>query len=195
MHSSSLTVAKPESVSPKVTITLQDPPCLFTGEGRPETRNRESEGGAFAIPDPFSVSVPVQKTIEARKRNPKYLSEHFRTNVGSMINEIELISNWEISNNILVFGKISKDEARNFTRDLSYGIEYSNCCLKIGLMKRKWTDQNLLFEEDELERINNLTEGRYPERKSDNVYVFFELVELGRFGKKISDVLKPKKFQ
>ena len=111
------------------------------------------------------------------------------------INEIELISNWEISNNILVFGKISKDEARNFTRDLSYGIEYSNCCLKIGLMKRKWTDQNLLFEEDELERIKNLTEGRYPERKRDNVYVFFELVELGRFGKKISDVLKPKKFQ
>jgi hypothetical protein len=112
-----------------------------------------------------------------------------------MINEIELISKWEISNNILVFGKVSKDEARNFTRDLSYGIEYSNCCLKIGLMKRKWTDQNLLFEEDELERIKNLTEGRYPERERDNVYVFFELVELGRFGKKISDVLKPKKFQ
>ena len=112
-----------------------------------------------------------------------------------MINEIELISKWEISDNILVFGKVSKDEARNFTRDLSYGIEYSNCCLKIGLMKRKWTDQNLLFEEDELERIKNLMEGLYPERKRDNVYVFFELVELGRFGKKISDVLKPKKFQ
>ena len=44
-------------------------------------------------------------------------------------------------------------------------------------------------------RIKNLTEGRYPERERDNVYVFFELVELGRFGKKISDVLKPKKFQ
>ena len=143
-------------------------------------------------------SKEVRKKIELRsifKRNPKYLSEHFRTNVGSMINEIELISKWEISNNILVFGKVSKDEARNFTRDLSYGIEYSNCCLKIGLMKRKWTDQNLLFEEDELERIKNLTEGRYPERERDNVYVFFELVELGRFGKKISDVLTPKKFQ
>ena len=150
--------------------------------------------GSFGM----TYSKEIRKKIELRsifKRNPKYLSEHFRTNVGSMINEIELISKWEISNNILVFGKVSKDEARNFTRDLSYGIEYSNCCLKIGLMKRKWTDQNLLFEEDELERIKNLTEGRYPERERDNVYVFFELVELGRFGKKISDVLKPKKFQ
>jgi LPS-assembly protein len=150
--------------------------------------------GSFGM----TYSKEIRKKIELRsifKRNPKYLSEHFRTNVGSMINEIELISKWEISNNILVFGKVSKDEARNFTRDLSYGIEYSNCCLKIGLMKRKWTDQNLLFKEYELERIKNLTEGRYPERERDNVYVFFELVELGRFGKKISDVLKPKKFQ
>jgi len=150
--------------------------------------------GSFGM----TYSKEIRKKIELRsifKRNPKYLSEQLRTNVGSMINEIELISKWEISNNILVFGKVSKDEARNFTRDLSYGIEYSNCCLKIGLMKRKWTDQNLLFKEYELERIKNLTEGRYPERERDNVYVFFELVELGRFGKKISDVLKPKKFQ
>ena len=150
--------------------------------------------GSFGM----TYSKEIRKKIELRsifKRNPKYLSEQLRTNVGSIINEIELISKWEISNNILVFGKVSKDEARNFTRDLSYGIEYSNCCLKIGLMKRKWTDQNLLFKEYELERIKNLTEGRYPERERDNVYVFFELVELGRFGKKISDVLKPKKFQ
>jgi len=146
----------------------------------------------------MTYSKEIRKKIELRsifKRNPKYLSEQFRTNIGSMISEIEIISQWEISNNILVFGRVSKDMDRNFTRDLSYGIEYSNCCLKVGLMKRKWIDQDLLFEENELERIKYLMEGRYPERKRDNVYIFFELVELGRFGKKISDVLTPKKFQ
>ena len=50
--------------------------------------------GSFGM----TYSKEIRKKIELRsifKRNPKYLSEHFRTNVGSMINEIELISKWD----------------------------------------------------------------------------------------------------
>jgi hypothetical protein len=62
-------------------------------------------------------------------------------------------------------------------------------------MKRKWQDQDFFIASSAEERIKIFESGRLPERERDNLYFFFELVELGRFGKRISDVLSSRKFQ
>ena len=89
-----------------------------------------------------------------------------------------------------------KDIESNMSKDITYGFEYSNCCLKFGLMKRKWIDQ------DYYALTANQANGANPawneltfEKERDNLYFFFELIELGRFGKEISEVLSSKSFQ
>ena len=87
---------------------------------------------------------------------------------------------------------------RNYSRDISYGIEYSNCCLKLGLMKRKWLDQNYynyMFFDLDHQNANFIENDMALERERDNIYLFFELTELGRFGKRISEVLNSRSFQ
>ena len=96
---------------------------------------------------------------------------------------------------ILVFGKVSRDYEKNYSRDLSYGIEY-NSVAKLGLMKRKWLDQNYYpFFGTNKEDINLIENSPFTERERDNIYLFFELTELGRFGKRISEVLSSRRFQ
>jgi lipopolysaccharide assembly outer membrane protein LptD (OstA) len=143
--------------------------------------------------------VPEEKKrIEIRsvfKRNAQYLNESPWSKEDASINQIELITQWKLSDNLSFFGKVSRDENISLSRDLSYGIEYANCCLKIGVMKRKWQDQDFFIASSVEERIKIFESGRLPERERDNLYFFFELVELGRFGKRISDVLSSRKFQ
>ena len=141
-----------------------------------------------------------RKNIQLRsiyKRDPKYLNLISGwSDDGLPINQIELISQWELSSKFLAFGKISRDYEKNYSRDLSYGIEYANCCLKLGLMKRKWLDQNYYpFFGMNKEDINLIESSPFTERERDNIYLFFELTELGRFGKRISEVLSSRRFQ
>ena len=141
-----------------------------------------------------------RKNIQLRsiyKRDPKYLNLITGwSDDGLPINQIELISQWELSSKFLAFGKVSRDYEKNYSRDLSYGIEYANCCLKLGLMKRKWLDQNYYpFFGMNKEDINLIENSPFTERERDNIYLFFELTELGRFGKRISEVLSSRRFQ
>tara|TARA_B100001559_G_scaffold92335_1_gene77307 strand:- start:688 stop:2898 length:2211 start_codon:yes stop_codon:yes gene_type:complete len=131
------------------------------------------------------------------KRDVKYLNKPSMWDDADMpINQLELISQWELSDKFLFFGKISKDLEINYSRDISYGVEYSNCCLKFGVMKRKWKDQNYYnFFNMKEDSINLLNEDIWPERERDNIYFFFELTEMGRFGKTISEVLTSRSFQ
>ena len=129
------------------------------------------------------------------KRSAHYLNQPFWIEENEIINEVELIAQWEVSNSFLLFGKVSRDQNLYFSKDLTYGLEYSNCCLKVGVMKRKWIDQSPLIVADTQERMLFFEDGNFPEIERDNLYFFFELVELGRFGKRISDVLTSKKFQ
>ena len=129
------------------------------------------------------------------KRQPKYLNNPvIWKDFDKPINQLEFIGQWSIAENFLLFSKVLKDEEIDFTRDLSYGIEYSNCCLKVGLMKRKWTDQDY-YSFYNANDTNFFSDGLLPEKEKDNIYLFFELTEIGRFGKKISEVLRSKRFQ
>lgn len=131
------------------------------------------------------------------KRKAKYINDPIIwKDFDKPINQIEIISQWTVADSFLLFGKISRDQEINYTRDLSYGFEYFNCCLKVGLMKRKWLDQDYYsFFDTEMHASDRFAGGLLPEKEKDNIYIFFELSELGRLGKRISDVLRSKSFQ
>ena len=131
------------------------------------------------------------------KRLANYLNEtSIWDDADQPINQLELISQWELTDKLLFFGKISKDFEMNYSRDISYGVEYSNCCLKLGVMKRKWKDQNYYnFFNMEQGTLSDLIGNIQADRERDNIYLFFELTELGRFGKTISEVLTSRSFQ
>ena len=64
-------------------------------------------------------------------------------------------------------------------------------------MKRKWLDQNYYAFFGMNKEDINLTENRPFYRKGKEIIFiyFFELTELGRFGKRISEVLSSRRFQ
>jgi lipopolysaccharide assembly outer membrane protein LptD (OstA) len=140
-----------------------------------------------------------KKNIEVRsvyKREVLDLDSYLWQDRYLPINQFEVISQWEISDNILLFSKVLRDAQSNASKDLTFGFEYSNCCLKAGLMKRKWIDQDYYsLVTNQSVGINHGLDNLHFEQERDNVYFFFELVELGRFGKEISEVLSSKYFQ
>ena len=76
------------------------------------------------------------------------------------------------------------------SKDLSFGFQYSNCCMKAGLMKRKWKDQDYYnWYASPTEAFQALESGINPELQRDNIYFFFELRDIGRIGKEISEVI------
>ena len=106
------------------------------------------------------------------------------------ISQLELLSQWSISDQLMIFGKLQKDNEIHQSKDLSFGFQYSNCCLKAGLMKRKWKDQDYYaWHASPEEAFKALANGINPELQRDNVYFFFELKDIGRIGKEISQVI------
>ena len=106
------------------------------------------------------------------------------------ISQLELLTQWSISDQFMIFGKLQKDNEIHKSKDLSFGFQYSNCCLKAGLMKRKWKDQDYYtWHASPTEAFKALADGINPELQRDNVYFFFELKDIGRIGKEISEVI------
>ena len=108
----------------------------------------------------------------------------------SPISQLELLSQWPISDQFIIFGKLLKDNEIHKSKDLSFGFQYSNCCMKAGLMKRKWKDQDYYtWYASPAEAFKALESGINPELQRDNIYFFFELRDIGRIGKEISEVI------
>jgi len=106
------------------------------------------------------------------------------------IYQVELLTQWSVSDQFMIFGKLLKDNEIHKSKDLSFGFQYSNCCMKAGLMKRKWKDPDYYnWYESPAEAFKALESGINPELQRDNVYFFFELRDLGRIGKEISEVI------
>ena len=62
--------------------------------------------------------------------------------------------------------------------------------MKVGLMKRKWQDQDYYaWYTNQEEAFKALQRGINPELQRDNIYIFFELKDIGRIGKQISEVI------
>ena len=106
------------------------------------------------------------------------------------INNIEFSSQWPIFENITVFTKIKKDLEKSSSSDILYGFQYSNCCLKAGLMKRKWKEQDYFsWQANYSDPFSALSNGYDPIKERNNIYIFLEFKQMGRLGKEISDVI------
>ena len=106
------------------------------------------------------------------------------------INNIEFSSQWPILENLTVFTKIKKDLEKSSSSDILYGFQYSNCCLKAGLMKRKWKEQDYFsWQANYSDPFSALSNGYDPIKERNNIYIFLEFKQMGRLGKEISDVI------
>jgi len=124
-----------------------------------------------------------------RRQNP-YINNMPWLDNESPISQMELLTEWSISDNFMVFGKLQKDNELHESKDLSYGFQYSNCCMKLGLMKRKWQDQDYYsWYANPDEAFKALQRGTNPELERDNIYIFFELKDIGRIGKQVSEAI------
>ena len=78
----------------------------------------------------------------------------------------------------------------NSSKDILFGFQYSNCCLKAGMMKRKWEEQDYFsWRKDFQDPYFAISKGYDPIRLRDNIYIFIEFNKLGRFGEEISEVI------
>ncbi|HIC27110.1 MAG TPA: hypothetical protein EYO81_02485 [Gammaproteobacteria bacterium] len=114
----------------------------------------------------------------------------------SPTNHSEVLVQWSLSKSVDLFGRWQKDQERNKSNDILFGFEYSNCCLKWGLMHRKWIDEDYFsWQSNYPSAFEALYQGLDPSRQRDNTYLFFELKNLGRLGKKISTALSSTKLE
>lgn len=105
-------------------------------------------------------------------------------------NHSEVLFQWPITKSVNLFGRWQKDQERNTSNDILFGFEYSNCCLKWGLMHRKWIDEDYYsWQKTYASALEALQQGLDPSRQRDNTYLFFELKNIGRLGKGISKAL------
>ena len=110
--------------------------------------------------------------------------------------QTELLTLWPISKSFLLFGRLHKDHEFNKSNDILFGFEYSNCCMKWGLMHRKWIDEDYFsWRNNYSSAFQALSNGFNPSKQRDNTYLFFELKDIGRFGKEISKMLSSTKLE
>ena len=128
------------------------------------------------------------KSIYRRKNlNPSYIPWSDRE---VSTKQFEVLFQWPMTNSWSLFGRVLKDLETSRSLDNLIGIQYSNCCLKIGLMNRKWIDEDYFSWQGSFQSAYSaLSLGHEPTRNRDNTYIFIELKELGRLGKKISKVI------
>ena len=111
-------------------------------------------------------------------------------------NHSEVLFQWPITKSVNLFGRWQKDQERNTSNDILFGFEYSNCCLKWGLMHRKWIDEDYYsWQKTYASALEALQQGLDPSRQRDNTYLFFELKNIGRLGKSISKALSSTKLE
>ena len=111
-------------------------------------------------------------------------------------NQVELITHLPITKSFSVFGRLQKDLEFNKSNDILFGFQYSNCCMKFGLMHRKWVDEDYFSWRLKYDSAYEaLYEGLDPSRERGKTYLFFELKDLGRLGKQISRVISSTKLE
>ena len=120
-------------------------------------------------------------------RRNQYLKEKFLWNDDQKkINQIEGILESSITSSWKLFSRWKKDLNTSKSLDISYGAKYSNCCLEIGIMNRRWEDVDYYSWEDNFALLN-VEEIQLRNRNS--IFLTFELKGLGRIGKNFTKAI------
>lgn len=111
-------------------------------------------------------------------------------------NHTEIISQWPLNKSISLFAKLAKNNVTHKSNEILFGFEYTNCCLKWGLMHRKWLEEDYYsWLNSDYSPIEALSFGIDPSVQRSKTYLFFELKNIGRFGKELSKTLSSTKLE
>ena len=161
----------------------------LTGMVEWNSKNNQLDSGFINIAHESETGLSLNiKSSYRRNTSSSYLVPW--ADLFEPINNIEFSSQWPILENLTVFTKIKKDLEKSSSSDILYGFQYSNCCLKAGLMKRKWKEQDYFsWQANYSDPFSALSNGYDPIKERNNIYIFLEFKQMGRLGKEISDVI------
>ena len=161
----------------------------FTGMMEWNSTNNQFDSGFINVARESETGLSLNiKSSYRRNTSSSYLvpwADRFEP-----VKNIEFSTKLPIFENLIIFTKIKKDLERSSSSDILYGFQYSNCCLKVGLMKRKWKEQDYFsWQVNYLDPFSALSDGYDPIKERDNIYIFLEFKQMGRLGKEISEVI------
>ena len=137
----------------------------------------------------FIVNKVKAHRVELRSifRRNQYLTDKFLWNDNQKkISQIEGIFESSITSSWKLFSRWKKDLNTSKSLDISYGAKYSNCCLEIGIMNRRWEDVDYYSWKDNFSLLN-VEEIQLRDRNS--IFLTFELKGLGRIGKNFTKAI------
>ena len=95
--------------------------------------------------------------------------------------QIESLGTWPISNSWSIFGRWQKDLKTYKSLDILFGFQYENCCLKVGIMNRRWIDEDYFsWKENYEDPIRAILEGFEPDLSNQYVQIVVDKHQ-GRF--------------
>ena len=164
---------------------------LLEWDGKTKKINSGSFG--FIYDDKQKRRFELRSVYRRKNLNPSYVP--WLDNL-SATNQVEAIAHFPITKSFSIFGRLQKDIDRSKSVDILMGFEYANCCLKFGIMNRKWIVEDYFAWKSKYESpYLALYNGHEPSRLRDNLYLFIELKELGRLGKKVSKIISSQKLE
>jgi len=158
-----------------------------------ESRKVNLASFGFSYQDNSLKRIEIRSIYRKKDSNHSYIPWIDRD---VKTNYTEIVTQWPLSKRVSLFAKWQKDHENNKTKDILYGFEYSNCCLKWGLMHRKWIEEDYFsWKNNYASSFQALSQGLDPSIDRNKTYFFFELKNIGRLGKEISKALSSTKLE
>ena len=146
-----------------------------------------SSSFGYVFENDKNTRLELRSIYRRKDVNPSFLPW---SDIDKPTKQFELVSQIPLNSSWSIYGRWLNDRETSKSLDILFGIQYSNCCLKVGVMKRKWLDEDYFSWQNKYKSaFSALSEGYDPVRLRDNVYFFIELKGLGRLGKKVSRII------
>lgn len=152
-----------------------------------KTKNLNFASFGFSYLGSDYKKIEIRSVYREKNENMVYIPWSDRE---SKTNHTEIISQWPLNKSFSFFAKLAKNNVTYKSNEILYGFEYTNCCLKWGLMHRKWLEEDYYsWLNSDYSPIQALSFGVDPSIERSKTYFFFELKNVGRFGRELSKTL------
>ncbi|MDG2060791.1 MAG: LPS assembly protein LptD [SAR86 cluster bacterium] len=118
------------------------------------------------------------------RRDQNYMIEQDSSKLIIPKKQLEGILEMPIGKSWKLFSRWQKDLKDNKSLDMIYGLKFSSCCLRIGIMKRRWAEIDYIYQPEHflLNEFNFIRSNSVIKPK-DSLFITIELLGLGRVGR------------
>ena len=140
----------------------------------------------------LSISYANTKSLRAELRSILRRNEDlYNINIKEDLKkQMEIIFEAPLINSWKIFTRWQRDLKNKESLDMIYGAEYSNCCLKLGIMKRRWKEIDYFKIYDKnFTYLSSIDQNLSLLESKSSVFITIELKGLGRIGKNFTKAI------